>query len=66
MTSRGLGAAGAVLTTARAATAFVASSAGNAVGYNGRNRKAKWWTENEEPGAAEWALGRARADEGTC
>ncbi|MFJ8826710.1 carbohydrate-binding protein [Streptomyces sp. NPDC102467] len=38
-------------------------TAGNEVSYNGHNFKAKWWTQNEKPGAAEWGPWQ---DEGAC
>ncbi|MBO1330686.1 carbohydrate-binding protein [Streptomyces sp. VRA16 Mangrove soil] len=38
-------------------------TAGDEVAYNGHNWKAKWWTQNEQPGAAEWG---PWADEGAC
>jgi chitinase len=47
--------------TAWSATAVY--TAGNEVGYNGHHWKAKWWTQNEKPGAAEWG---PWADEGAC
>ncbi|WP_324615867.1 carbohydrate-binding protein, partial [Streptomyces puniciscabiei] len=36
---------------------------GNEVSYNKHNWKAKWWTQNEVPGASEWGPWQ---DEGTC
>lgn len=33
------------------------------VSYDKHNWKAKWWTQNEVPGAPEWAPWR---DEGVC
>ncbi|MEV1026058.1 carbohydrate-binding protein [Streptomyces sp. NPDC050264] len=38
-------------------------TAGTEAGYNGHNWKAKWWTQNEKPGAAEWGPWQ---DEGAC
>lgn len=47
--------------TAWSATAVY--TAGNEVGYDGHNWKAKWWTQNEKPGATEWG---PWTDEGAC
>ncbi|WP_432169016.1 chitinase [Streptomyces sp. 1222.5] len=47
-------------------TAWNASAvytAGNEVSYAKHNWKAKWWTQNETPGAAEWGPWQ---DEGAC
>ncbi|MFI9244690.1 chitinase [Streptomyces sp. NPDC053086] len=38
-------------------------TAGNEVSYNKHNWKAKWWTQNEAPGASEWGPWQ---DEGAC
>ncbi|MET9084482.1 carbohydrate-binding protein [Streptomyces sp. NPDC004237] len=38
-------------------------TAGNEVSYNSHNWKAKWWTQNEVPGASEWGPWQ---DEGAC
>ncbi|MFI9648367.1 carbohydrate-binding protein [Streptomyces sp. NPDC052040] len=38
-------------------------TAGNEVSYGGHNWKAKWWTQNEVPGAASWGPWE---DEGAC
>jgi chitinase len=42
------------------ATAYVG---GDEVSYNGHNWKAKWWTQNEVPGASQWGPWQ---DEGAC
>ncbi|MER6538033.1 carbohydrate-binding protein [Streptomyces sp900105755] len=47
--------------TAWSATAVY--TAGNEVSYNSHNWKAKWWTQNEVPGASEWGPWQ---DEGAC
>ncbi|MER7974613.1 carbohydrate-binding protein [Streptomyces sp. NPDC096080] len=47
-------------------TAWSASAvytAGDEVSYGGHTWKAKWWTQNETPGAAEWGPWQ---DEGAC
>jgi len=47
-------------------TAWSSSSVyvqGDEVSYNQHNWKAKWWTQNETPGAAEWGPWQ---DEGSC
>ncbi|WP_019983597.1 chitinase [Streptomyces sp. Amel2xE9] len=47
-------------------TAWSASTAytgGSEVSYNGHNWKAKWWTQNETPGASQWGPWE---DEGAC
>ena len=45
-------------------SAHRSTPAGNEVSYNGHTWKAKWWTQNEEPGTTgEWGVWQ---DEGAC
>ncbi|MDX3540956.1 carbohydrate-binding protein, partial [Streptomyces sp. MB09-01] len=47
--------------------AYVAGTvynSGNVVSHKGRNWKAQWWTQNEEPGTTgEWGVWK---DQGAC
>lgn len=50
--------------TAPAWSPVVVYTGGNLVSHNGHNWKAKWWTQNEEPGTTgEWGVW---ADQGVC
>ncbi|TWV55613.1 chitinase, partial [Streptomyces misionensis] len=43
--------------------ATTAYTGGAEVSYGGHNWKAKWWTQNETPGASTWGPWQ---DEGAC
>ncbi|BCJ38176.1 hypothetical protein Athai_56790 [Actinocatenispora thailandica] len=49
--------------TAAAWDANTAYTGGSEVTYDGHTWKAKWWTQNEQPGASEWG---PWVDEGAC